>query len=147
MEIRLAEEIDFDVLLEIYNQSRADSAHFGDLEASITGFQELIAGEEIHVATSAQESEHTILGFVSVWVPQKFIHHLYISPEHQKKGVAQALIQQCICSYGLPLSLKSDLANQEACRFYEHNHWVAESTHESPSGPYHYYWLRHLPEN
>jgi GNAT superfamily N-acetyltransferase len=124
-------------IVAIYNAAREPIACFKADHVSVEEFKPLIEGEDIHVATDNEK----VIGFVSVWAPGNFIHHLYISPEQQNKGVGKALIQICISRYVLPLALKSVIANTRACAFYEHNHWVVKETGIGPDGPYHYYCL------
>ncbi|HIE89654.1 MAG: GNAT family N-acetyltransferase [bacterium] len=30
-------------------------------------------------------------GFISIWSPEKFVHHLYVDPKYQGRGVATIL--------------------------------------------------------
>lgn len=138
MKIRRSEGSDLKFLVEIYNESRNSVECFSDADISVEGFKFLIKGEDIYVATV----DDCVVGFVSVWAANKFIHHLYVAPSHQNMGVAKLLINVCISCYGFPLSLKSVITNTKACEFYQKNNWVAESTHNGPEGFYHYYWLR-----
>jgi ribosomal protein S18 acetylase RimI-like enzyme len=124
-------------LMVIYNAARAPIACFKTNDVSLDEFQTLIESEEIQVATDNEK----VMGFVSVWSPENFIHHLYVHPDHQNKRVGKALIGACIARYGLPLALKSVVANTRACAFYEHNHWIVKATGMGSDGPYHYYCL------
>jgi len=130
---------DLPVLADIYNQSRAAEQCFKSDDVSARQFSVLIESEEIHVA---EDKNQTILGFVSVWTAENFIHHLYVLPEYQHRGVGPDLIETCVNRYGLPLSLKSLVANQRACSFYERNHWIALEKANGVDGPYYHYWLR-----
>ena len=129
---------DLEQVAEVYNLSRAPLDCFSTDEVTAAQFAPLIRGEDLQVAMSGE----FILGFVAVWRPETFIHHLYILPAHQREGIARALIQSCVQRYGYPLSLKSLRANAQACAFYEKNDWMALETGTGPDGPYNYYWLR-----
>lgn len=100
-------------------------------------FRAAIEGEELHVAVS----RGLVLGFLSVWAPERFIHHLYVAPSHQGRGIGRALIRTCIDRYGLPLSLKCELANRPARRFYERLGWVGGEVGAGPDGEWQRMWL------
>jgi ribosomal protein S18 acetylase RimI-like enzyme len=144
MEVRRALKSDFKDLVKIYNESRISVECFTDPDISIEEFTLIVKGEEIHLVAI----ESIIIGFISVWAKDNFIHHLYVTPGYQHRGVATNLLNSCVSCYGLPLSLKSVVSNTAACAFYENNKFVAESVHEDPDSPgepdgsYHYYWRR-----
>ncbi|HIG42804.1 MAG TPA: N-acetyltransferase [Gammaproteobacteria bacterium] len=138
MLIRECRETDMEEVVAVYNQSRASVACFTQGNVSRKDFKSLVKNEQVLLAVREQQ----VVGFVSIWAPEKFIHHLYINPDQQKKGAANALIKSCIERHGLPLSLKSLTANTNACRYYENNNWVAENTGEGSEGIYCHYWLR-----
>lgn len=137
MIIRNFDNADLADLAAIYNAARAPIACFKTANVSVNGFRSLIKGEEIHVAANNKN----VIGFASVWPSGNFIHHLYVSPDQQNKGVGKTLIRVCVSHYGLPLSLKSVVANSRACAFYEHNRWVVKETGIGSDGPYHLYCL------
>ncbi len=141
MLIREFSEPDLDEIANVYNQARASVDCFTQGNVTTTNFSSLVRNEKILLAICETE----VVGFVSIWVPEKFIHHLYIKPENQKKGLANALINACIERYGLPLSLKSLAANVNACHFYENNKWNIEDTGWGSEGTVHHYWLREAP--
>ena len=82
-----------------------------------------------------------IVGFAGVWVPERFIHHLYISPEHQGRGIGRLLLTVCRERYGLPMQLKCLVDNHEARDFYETQGWVTGARGTGPDGPHIHYWL------
>ena len=79
-------------------------------------------GERIFVA----EEDGQVLGFASVWEPESFLHHLHVDPDHQRRGIGTALLQRVAQSGPLGMSLKCQLENLGALRFYAH-HGFAES--------------------
>lgn len=97
----------------LFNASRASAGCFSGRTPDLAAFAAMLEGEEVHLAVS----EETIAGFVSVWVPDRFIHHLYVSAQYQSHGVGSALLQACEAMYGRPLSLKCDVRNHRAQRF------------------------------
>lgn len=138
MIIRVYKSLDLTEVADIYNQSRRPVDCFVAEDVVAEEFTALATGEEIQVV----EDDGRLVGFISVFKSERFIHHLYVLPDQQKKGFASALIAACVARYGLPLSLKSLVKNTGACRFYERNHWIALKTESSADGSYHHYWLR-----
>ncbi|MBE8728156.1 GNAT family N-acetyltransferase [Flavobacterium hungaricum] len=63
--------------------------------------------------------ENRPIGFISVWVPNKFIHHLYIDSEFQKRGIGKSLLEAIVNEIGYPLRLKCLEKNTLAISFYK----------------------------
>lgn len=61
----------------------------------------------------------TILGFISLWEPAWFIHHLYIDPDFHGIGIGTALVNHASnLANGHQLSLKCQIENIGAFTFY-----------------------------
>ncbi len=99
---------------------------------ALEDFQHSLEGEQIFTASL----EGNVVGFLSIWVQENFIHHLYIDPPHQRSGTGSALIKQCAQEFGLPLSLKCMKAVSSACAFYSGTGWQAVEEKEGPEGTY-----------
>ena len=140
--IRRVEEADVPVLREVFNTARAEAGCFASGDATLEGFASQVEGEEIHVA----EIDGGIAGFVSVWQPDQFVHHLYVMPQFQARGIGQALLRRCEEVYGLPLSLKCATGNEKAQRFYKRHGWtpMGESG-VAEDGPWERLWLEETP--
>lgn len=83
---------------------------------TIHEFREQTLGEILLVATS----EDGVVGFISVWRPSWFVHHLFIDPMSQGSGIGSCLLEYVsILAAGHPLSLKCQTENRAAIRFYE----------------------------
>lgn len=125
-------------LCQLFNQSRASAAGLHTQEVvTHDQFLSQVAGESLLVARVQGE----IAGFVAIWVAENFIHHLFVAPAHQGRGIGAALLAHCETLYGLPLSLKCLETNRRACRFYERNGWVVKGSGNSADGPYRLYRL------
>jgi ribosomal protein S18 acetylase RimI-like enzyme len=132
MKIRPAKSSELNALLDLFNSARANVACYFGKDAGPREFATLVEGEEIHVAVL----EGTIAGFVSVWVADRFIHHLYVSPQYQSRGVGSALLEAGEAMYGHPLSLKCDTLNHQAQRFYRSKGWLPQETGVGENGPW-----------
>lgn len=132
VEVQAFEGVDLTVLVDIFNWSRAGVGCYSREAIDIEGFSESIEGEEVHVAVL----DETIVGFVSVWASERFIHHLYVLPWYQDRGVGSTLLRICEEVYGSPLSLKCDKRNERARRFYRGKGWLSSDTGVGPDGPW-----------
>ena len=136
--IRLVEEPDVVVLLAIFNESRLSAGCFSDEIMNSEGFASQIEGEEIYIA----EVDDKVVGFASVWRPEKFIHHIYVLSEYQRTGIGTALIHQIMETYGVPLSLKCDAVNTKAQSYYKRNGWIKiDESGVGENGPWNRLWL------
>jgi len=97
----------------------------------------MIEGEVVLLACNGSG----IAGFVSVWLASNFIHHLYVRPDEQSRGIGSALIRSCVERFGLPLSLKCDQCNRKARAFYQRRGWVKQDEGTGEFGPWDYLYL------
>jgi len=89
-------------------------------------------GEEILVA----RIDGQIAGFVSVWLPDNFIHHLYILKKYQRMGLGTCLIKSLRAKLKGKLTLKCVEYNETAVNFYRKNGWKVKSRGISEHGVY-----------
>ena len=101
-------------------------------DKSIDTFDQDTHGEEILVIKKGEE----IAGFVSVWLPDNFIHHLYILKQYQRMGLGNSLVKAVRARLEGPLSLKCIEGNFSAVRFYESTGWKVKSRGISDHGKY-----------
>ena len=99
-------------------------------------FAAVTAGEEIWVAEGTGRS---ITGFVSIWRPDRFIHHLYVDPARQRRGIGLALLGRAIAICGGQADLKCGEANRAAQSFYIAAGLRPAGWGWGPSGP----WIRY----
>jgi GNAT superfamily N-acetyltransferase len=99
-------------------------------------FEAETRGERVIVGC---EGEH-LLGFVSFHEPGRFVHHLYVDPDAQGRGIGGALLARAVALAGGRASLKCQTRNAGALAFYRRLGWTAGETGESSIGP----WVRLL---
>ncbi len=64
-----------------------------------------------------------VIGFVGIWLPENFIHHLYVLPEFHRIGIGRALLDSALRTIARPAKLKCQSANKNAREFYQHLGW------------------------
>lgn len=94
--------------------------------------------EEIHVAEGRVDggSEIRLLGFASLYVSGRFIHHLYVDPQCHRLGIGRALARFAVASRPGPWRLKCVIANEAAMAFYRAQGWVEEGRGDDSLGPH-----------
>lgn len=133
MKIRKFIESDRSFLQEIYLQARRKTWTWLDAEQwKREDFDSVTQDESVWVAEQAGK----LVGFASLWMPDNFLHHLFVSPEAQSHGVGSRLLQYVQCQFTDTGSLKCLLDNHHALTFYQRHGWYIEAQGESPDGPY-----------
>jgi ribosomal protein S18 acetylase RimI-like enzyme len=118
--IRKFTEEDREKLKEIYLLCRTQSYYWCDsAQFHIDDFEAHTQDEEIWVAILGQE----IVGFIAVWPPDSFIHHLYVDPVHRDEGIGKMLLATVSTKYQRPLKLKCLEKNEAALNFYKTQDW------------------------
>lgn len=95
-------------------------------------YEKSVAGEEVWVAQIRDE----IVGFISLWLLDNFIHNLFIHPNWQNKGIGKKLLQKAEERLLFPITLKVTLHNYKACQFYLSQGFEEVSIHKDPTEPY-----------
>jgi len=135
MKIRKAKESDIPQLEKIFLTARQQTFTWENLDKfKLTDYKNATDGEIVFVAEEAGE----IVGFISVWEhdAHPFIHHLYISADHQRKGIGTLLIKSLFTRLRRPYRLKCVLKNQSAIAFYLKNNWLEIDRGISEYGEY-----------
>ncbi len=89
-------------------------------------------GESIWVC----ECSNKVVGFISLWEPDNFIHHLFILPQFSRRGYGAQLLEVCVASSSHPFTLKCVSQNTNALLFYRSKGWGTISKGISPDGEY-----------
>lgn len=127
--IREANIDDLGRLAEVYSSARSSAGCFSGKPVDLNGMSALTEGEVVYVA----ERESQIVGFSSVWVADNFIHHLYVLPDFHGQGIGSKLLEFCEVTHG-PLSLKCEVLNVGAQRFYRKKGWIVRECGHGEDG-------------
>ncbi len=85
-------------------------------------FKRAIADRSVVVARTEQGQ---IVAFTAVEVPDSFIQHLYVDPSFARQGIGRKLLQAAVELAGGQATLKCQLKNTDAARFYRREGWTA----------------------
>ena len=131
--VREFEEADRDVLRHLFVESR-DAAFVWAPAGThkLEDFDQNTRGERIIVAVL----EDVPVGFASVWVPESFLHSLFVHPVFQGRGVGKALLAACDKYFSGTPTLKCLKANVRATHYYQNRGWRIRSEEEGPDGAY-----------
>jgi GNAT superfamily N-acetyltransferase len=114
MEIRAFQAGDKLSLSEIYLNCRQITFSWVPKEEfQEADFDRDTKGEVILVATLNSMP----VGFISIWMRDNFIYHLFIDPDHQGKGYGRRLLIAGLKNLGRPSRLKCVVRNSKACKF------------------------------
>lgn len=120
LNIRVANELDYPDLRRIYLEARTKSFHWECTEKmSLEDFDKDTVDDYVILA----EEDGKILGFAALYVPDNFIHSLFVDPAFSGKGVGGRLIDFAIEKMNRPLRLKCVSENNQAMKFYEYKGW------------------------
>ena len=133
-QIRRAVESDSPALAGIFTDARARAFHWMDPAAfDPSDFAIQTEGEVVYLA---EEDRGRALGFISVWRLERFIHHLYVDPDHQRQGIGAQLLRSLDSWLPRPYRLKCLVANAPARRFYQKHGWCEKHFGTDALGDY-----------
>lgn len=113
-------ESDIAVLEQLYLTTRQHYFSWLDQRVlSPADFLRDTAGERVWVA----ERDNQVVGFISVWDSENYIHNLFVLPSHARQGIGAALLKECLKNIGRPARLKCVSENVSALAFYQAMGW------------------------
>jgi ribosomal protein S18 acetylase RimI-like enzyme len=113
--IRAAVAEDHESCARILTESWISALPHRPREVGLIEFREQTDGELLFVSAN----ERGIAGFISVWAQEWFVHHLFVDPVFQNRGVGTGLLEHVAMLAGEgALTLKCQAENQDAIRFY-----------------------------
>ena len=84
----------------------------------------------------AVDERDTVIGFVSVYLLQSFVHHLYVDPSQSGHGIGTELLAHALAAAGGSATLKCQTGNERALRFYRRLGWVEVAAGVGEFGPW-----------
>jgi ribosomal protein S18 acetylase RimI-like enzyme len=124
---------DLPALRTLFLQERQRTFHWLAVDTFMeSDFDPETEGEEVLVA----HLDNIVVGFISLWLPGNFIHHLYVGIAHQQSGIGSGLLQAAIHLLKAPVTLKCLVLNEQAIRFYYNHGFVVKGTGQSAQGDY-----------
>jgi ribosomal protein S18 acetylase RimI-like enzyme len=133
LEVRDFIDDDRDTLRNIYLISRKQTFTWFDTSGySLDDFDRDTEGEQILVA----DYEGAVIGFISYWFPDNFIHHLFLHPAYTGHGVGKALLKSVVEKLSRPVTLKCLTRNENALAFYRSQGWQIQERGEGRPGDY-----------
>jgi GNAT superfamily N-acetyltransferase len=135
MLIRPALPADHAALADLYLRARLAAFTWRDPAGfHADDFARDTEGELIHLAEESPGG--AILGFLSLWEPENFIHHLFVAPAHLRRGIGHALLADLHERLPGPSRLKCLTANLPALAFYRKLGWTEIDRGHSADGEY-----------
>jgi ribosomal protein S18 acetylase RimI-like enzyme len=135
MEITISEIVKDDIIIlqQLFLSVRQQTFVWLDTSFyQLTDFNEETKGELILVA----KCDDKIAGFISVWTPDAFIHHLYIKKEYQGAGIGTALLKEVKNRFSVSIRLKCLKDNKVAIDFYKKNEFKEKETGIGDNGEF-----------
>ena len=91
------------------------------------------ADEALFVAV---DERNTAIGFASIYLPQSFVHHLYVEPAQSSRGIGKKLLAHAVAAAGGSATLKCQTGNERALAFYRRLGWVEVAAGVGEYGPW-----------
>ncbi|GIQ57303.1 GCN5 family acetyltransferase [Flavobacterium collinsii] len=133
MEITALRKNDYESLRTLFlNERQRTFSWFDPSEFQLKDFDRDTKGELILVA----RHNEIPVGFISIWMKDYFIHHLYVDEQYQSKGIGTELLKAAIKKTKLPITLKCLENNSKAVAFYLKKGFFATERGQSEHGGY-----------
>jgi len=124
---------DLKSLRELFLKARQNTFVWADPTTfDLLDFDAQTKGEYILTALYDEK----VIGFISVWMRDSFIHHLYIDEAYHKHGIGKALLKAVIEKIKFPVVLKCLEKNIEAIGFYKKIGFIEKARDENENGSY-----------
>src|SRR5690242_16817840 len=86
-------------------------------------FKQQVVQEAIETGNKALVANNHILGFASLYLPENYIHNLFVYPDFSGKGAGGELLNASIEKMNKPLRLNCVSENKKAIKFYGNKGW------------------------
>ena len=141
--VRPATVYDRPALTDFYRQTLAIADWIPAAAKETADFEHDTVGERVLVAVNPANEP---IGFVSVWEPESFIHHLYVREAEWGMGVGRSLLAHLRPLVRRPWRLKCLTANARALGFYRALGWRELETGMCVEGEYILFEFQDSPE-
>lgn len=131
--IRPAHSFDSDELQALFERFIRESEWLPKGATDKADFATTTAEERIFVAVSEAGQ---LVGAVTVWEPESFIHWLFVDSSCQGQGIGTRLLQSLRPWLPYPWKLKCLATNRRALEFYRRRGWVKLETGIGDQGTY-----------
>lgn len=126
---------DLEALRHFYLKIRRKTFPWKDIENfALEDFEKDSEGEVVDVA----ELNGVLVGFISVWQPDDFVHSLYVDESAHGQGIGKALMAKGLLHLQRPVCLKCQSKNTQALDIYAH--WGWKKIDQGGEGA-HQYWM------
>ncbi len=134
LHVRGATAADLPALRDLFLRSRRAAFSWEPPETfALADFEAQTRGEAQWVAT---DPAGQLVGFASVWMPEHFLHHLYVDPARLRDGVGRALLQALPGWPATRYRLKCLTRNLRALAFYRACGFVEVGAGTADDGDY-----------
>ncbi|HEX6318384.1 MAG TPA: GNAT family N-acetyltransferase [Burkholderiales bacterium] len=124
---------DAPALAAIYRECLSEASWLPPASGRTADFSADTQGERLLVAVAADDEPQ---GFVSVWEPEAFIHHLYVRRLSRGQKIGGLLLDSLRGWLPKPWRLKCLCANRAALAFYSGRGWRKICIEDGPDGPF-----------
>jgi GNAT superfamily N-acetyltransferase len=131
--IRPATKRDLIAITAIYNNTIRHAEWLPNTVRRQADFASASVGEIVHVSYNRKTG---VQGFISVWEPESFVHHLYVDPRFQAQGVGTSLLDSLHVWLPRPWTQKCVDANISALAFYLARGWKVIGSGDGEHGSY-----------
>ncbi|WP_049622870.1 GNAT family N-acetyltransferase [Frateuria defendens] len=132
--VRPAARHDRPALRQLFLQSRRRTfAWLPAGDCRLEDFDEQTRGESLLLAEDAQRN---IAGFIAVWTPDRFIHHLHVAEDRQRQRIGRMLLAALPGWPVAPYRLKCLCLNVRALAFYRTCGFIEVGSGTVPEGDF-----------
>ncbi|WP_428228514.1 N-acetyltransferase family protein [Flavobacterium sp.] len=133
MEITKIKKSDYPSLRTLFLKERQTTFTWIDSsQFHLKDFDAAIKEEEVLVAVI----DNIVVGFIALWRPDNFIHHLYVDQKYHDKGIGTQLLKAAIDIANFPITLKCLENNIKGVAFYRKKGFTEKERGPSENGDY-----------
>jgi GNAT superfamily N-acetyltransferase len=128
--IRPFAPVDADACAEIFDRAWNAGHPYAPRRIDSAAFEAETKDENLWVA----ERHGKVVGFVALYEPAGFVHHLYVEPSLHGRGIGSVLLARAVREAGGRARLKCQARNTASMAFYRHLGWTSGEEGETTIG-------------